>query len=136
MRVIFTNPPNFEAIAAVIPAARNKGVIFAYGNIIYNPSGGPVMPATLAHEAVHCRQQGDDVDGWWERYLADTQFRFDQEVEAHREEWRCWMKTGTRNRAERRRAMAMLGARLAGPLYGRMVPFSVARALILEGGEA
>ena len=131
MKVVAGRPPNFEKIAAVLPAAHGDKVLFCYGAKIFAPGGGPLSAWITAHEEVHCRQQGDDIEGWWDKYLADPQFRFTQEVVAHRREWRVWMSTATRNRNQRRAFMSVIGARLAGPLYGRMIGFSGARELIL-----
>ena len=131
MKIVQGRPPNFDAIAAVLPAANGAKVLFCYGKTIYAPGGGPLSPWLIAHEEVHCLQQGDDIEGWWVKYLTDPKFRFTQEVEAHRREWRVWLSSGTRNRAQRRGQMVVIGARLAGPLYGNMVQFSEAREMIL-----
>jgi hypothetical protein len=135
MQVVQTYPPNFEVILAAFPMAKNPGVMFTYGSVIHNPSGREIPIWLVDHEKVHCAQQGEDPAGWWEKYIADKQFRFAQELPAHRVEWRSWLKTGTRNRHERRQMMCIVGARLAGPLYGRMVDFSTARRMIEAGDQ-
>jgi hypothetical protein len=132
LKIIHTRPPNFDAIAAALPMAAKPSVIFTYGDSIFCPGGGPISPWIMAHERVHSVQQGDDPIAWWNRYIADVEFRFAEELEAHRAEWRAWLSLGNRNRAERRGYMVIVGMRLAGPLYGRMVRFAKARELILE----
>lgn len=82
-------PPNYEAIKIVLNPPRNA--IFAYGNIIYNPSGLDIPEDIKIHEEVHQRQQGDQIQVWWGRYLQDREFRFNQEVEAYSEQYH-WLK--------------------------------------------
>ena len=132
MQIVKGRPPNFEKILAVFPAASGNKVLFCYGNKIYSPSGDPIPVWLVAHEEVHCLQQGDDVEGWWDKYLADPAFRFTQELPAHRHEWRVWLMTAHRSRGDRRLMMAAIASRLAGPLYGRMVNSSSAKAMILK----
>ena len=131
MEIVRGLPPNFDKIVSVIPAACGRMVMFCYGTKIFNPGGEPIASWLIAHEEVHCLQQGDDVEGWWDRYLSDVQFRFRQELVAHRQEWRSWLSAGVRNRAQRRAMMAHIASRLSGPLYGRIVGFSSAREMIL-----
>lgn len=57
MRIEKSRPPNFDAIAAVLPGALGKNVIFCYGDTIYNPGGQVIPLQLLAHEAVHSIQQ-------------------------------------------------------------------------------
>lgn len=132
LKIIHARPPNFDAIAAAMPMAHKPGVIFCFGDTVFNPAGKPISPWIMAHERVHSAQQGADPLPWWDRYIADVEFRFAQELEAHRAEWRSWLSLGTRNRNQRRGYMVVVGSRLAGPLYGRMVRFAKARELILE----
>ena len=136
MKIIVARPPNFAAIAAALPMAYKPGVIFCFGDSIYNPAGGPISPWIMTHERVHSKQQGADPLAWWDRYIADVEFRFAQELEAHRAEWRAWLAAAARNRAERRGYMVIIGMRLAGPLYGEMVRFAEARDLILKEEKA
>lgn len=121
LREINDRPPNFEAIAAVFPGAHGEGVIFAYGNAIYNPNNTEIPPYLWAHERVHCERQLDiGVEVWWDRYLTDGQFRYHEELLAHRAEWKS-MKDNIHHRHHRRKMLKLLAERLAHPLYGRMV---------------
>lgn len=132
MNIVRDFPPNIDAIKAVFPI-RGRGVIFAYGSTIYNPEGRPVPPHLLAHEAVHGKRQGDDIDGWWEQYLTDPTFRLTEEVAAHVAEYRHIIGIG--NRAEKRKALASIAARLAGPLYGRIITLNEAKALLRQSED-
>ena len=134
IKIVVGRPPNFDAILAAFPMAKTQGVIFTYGETIFNPGGKEIAPWIIAHERVHTQQQGDDVEGWWRKYIDDPKFRFAQELEAHRVEWRTWLGARAdfrpRSRVERRGMMAVIASRLAGPIYGRMVDFSTARRMI------
>ena len=57
MKIIVARPPNFAAIAAALPMADKPGVIFCFGDSIYNPAGGPISPWIMTHERVHSKQQ-------------------------------------------------------------------------------
>lgn len=139
MRIVVGYPPNFREIVSKFPAARGHGTLFAFGDVIYNPSNVTLTPADLAHEAAHGRRQLDvfgtkmlprPVGYWWDRYLADPKFRFDEEVIAHRAEWAEAKARLTGNRLQD--YLAMMANRLSGLLYGRMVSRDQAMALITE----
>lgn len=55
------------------------------------------LPADVdAHERVHLQQQGGTAEGaaaWWEKYLSDPVFRYEQELQAYREQYRFLKKT-------------------------------------------
>lgn len=125
-------PPNIDAIDKVFRGVKRdctrRQIIFTYGLVIYNPSAQPIGLELLAHEAVHTRQQ-KNPGAWWDRYLKDKQFRFDQELEAHCVEFeqRALMEPG---RHARRRYLAMTAERLAGPLYGNLMKKKAAQAII------
>lgn len=121
-------PPNYAEIIDAFPhVAKAKGPIFCYGTTVYYT--GPEKPdhALMRHEAVHSNRQGADPKGWWDRYLRDTQFRFIEELLAHRVEWQAYEGCG---RSERRFMKRQIAERLSGPLYGRMVRYNVASMLL------
>lgn len=120
MRVVVANPPNIDAIRKVFPLRGRE--IFAWGDTIYNPGGAVVSEHPVAHETVHRKQQGNDVAGWWNRYLADAQWRFSQELEAHRAEYRSFCSS-EKDRNRRARFLHLLAARLSAPMYGGLVKY-------------
>lgn len=109
-------PPNIDKIREAGIQLSGKE-IFAYRKTIYNPSGGQLTKWLVAHEKVHFKQQGDDTEGWWDRYLVDIDFRLDQELEAHRAEYKhfCYVY---KSREQRVRFLSEIALRLSGPLYG------------------
>lgn len=135
-------PPNIDQIAAVFPLAREPGILFSYGDRIYNPSGGVVHPALMAHEAVHGDRQLGLLDAdakpfgiewWWKMYCTATAFRLDEEAKAHIEEYRWWKLNG--NRHQRRAMLERIAMRLASPLYGNMITRHQAETILRKGTE-
>ena len=133
--IIKGRPPNFEAIAAVFPLARRMSVAFAYGDVIYVPTGDDLPPKLYAHETVHCvRQKEIGVEEWWRRYLEDPTFRYYEELLGHRAEYK-WLELHARNRQERRGALEHTAKRLTAKLYEYGVPLARAkRDLVDDGG--
>ncbi len=132
MKFLAEAPPNYDKICAVIPGVvGHKGAVFCYGDTIYGPNKAPedyFSPVILSHEEVHMRQQGDDPDAWWDRYLKDPVFRLEQELEAYRAQY-AFAKTG-RGRGmtgELERFLFSISEDLIGPMYGNL-PLSHAEA--------
>lgn len=114
--------------------ASKPGVIFTWGDTIYNPSGITVSNELKAHEGVHFSRQTNHtpaIEGWWRRYIADVEFRLAEELPAHRAEYQAF-----RNRVRCFRSrisfVTALSARLASPLYGSLITPAKARSLILS----
>src|SRR5271157_279517 len=96
--IINARPPNFEQILAAFPNADKPGVIFAYCPNIYNPSGGVIPPALLAHENVHMERQTAWLQQkWWEQYISDSEFRYNEELLAHAAEFKIQRTINDRN---------------------------------------
>jgi hypothetical protein len=123
-------PPNILAIAEALPEAREKGVIFTYGPTIYAPGGVKLDPPLLAHEQVHCDQQAHwGVDTWWASYIANPKFRLQEELAAHRAEYKVFCRSAA-DRNERSRYLAHIAYRLSGPLYAGLITQQRAQKLI------
>jgi len=114
MKIVVDRPPNYDDIVRVFPRAADKGVIFAYGDTVYCPSGPVFTPWLLAHEEVHSEQQGKEVEAWWRAYLTQPEYRYAQELYAHAAELRA---QATRNRNEWFRALHRTAHRLIADLY-------------------
>jgi len=133
MKIIHARPPNFDTIRKFFPMADKPGVIFAYNGAIYVPCGSNVSEPLQAHEAVHCKRQGNTEDStieWWDTYLRNAEFRYNEELLAHRAEYFKAIEI-SRNRNQKRHALKSISKKLAAPLYGRMVTRSQARNDIL-----
>ena len=121
-------PPNFEKINNAFHVA-GQAVLFCYGDIICNPYGVEIPPQLIKHEEVHSRQQGSDVEGWWDKYIEDPEFRWEQELEAHVVEWKEYCK---RHGGDKRIAyLKIVAERLSSPIYGQMRTYEQCRDAIL-----
>lgn len=127
-------PPNWDAIIAVFPKVQfMPGVLFCYGDKIYNPGRVNIPSYLLAHECVHSLQQRDTIGGveeWWENYLTYPNWRLSQEAEAHRVEVEEYNLSS--NRVQRRQYIHRVADRLAGPLYGNLTTHRKALTLLRE----
>lgn len=132
MQVIHGRPPNWEELVAAfqIPEAR---VVITYGDTVYMPGGGSMYPDLKAHESVHVRQQNAfGVKQWWDRYIVDQQFRFEQELEAYRAQYE-FKKTEQRNREKVAKFLLAIAREMSSPMYGNMVTLGQAMKLIRTG---
>lgn len=133
MNVVFDYPPNIDAIREVFPLTGSE--IFAWGDTIFNPSGDKIPSWLIAHEQVHERQQAGDPQAWWDRYLVDKQWRFEQELEAHRVEYNtfCISPWALGNRNKKRAFLKELARRLSSPMYGNVATYQQCRMAIKRG---
>jgi len=120
IEVVNAYPPNLDIIRNAFPI--HSGVIFTYGGKIYSPDSMVISPELHAHEAIHVKQQGDDPDVWWDKYIIDVEWRLEQEIEAHRAEWKYVLRN-IKNREVRAKYLSVIAARLSGKLYGNMLPY-------------
>lgn len=133
MRVVAEKPPIYDEADRIFAIA-GRPVIFAWGTIIYNPHGADVTPELLAHEVVHGERQGrteELIHAWWRSYFDDTQFRFNEEVLAHRAEYKR-RKERCKDRNALTRYLVGISMRLSSPLYGSLVSQPQAMKLILN----
>ena len=114
-KIVVAYPPNIEQITAAFPDATKPGVIFAYGDTIYNPGGQLIVPPLLMHERVHCERQVVP-EGWWELYIRDPEYRYREEMYAHVAEFREQAKYYP-DRNLRTRILHQTAQRLIAPLY-------------------
>lgn len=119
MQILNERPPIYDAILAngMHP---HDGVIYAYGDIIYNPSGIAISQDLIEHEQTHSKQQGNDPDAWWGRYLIDPYFRIEQEAEAYAIQYK-FLCTAIKDRNQRFRILMSIASILSGPLYGSVI---------------
>ena len=118
MKIVVDFPPNIEAIRKTFDLSGHE--VFCYGDTIYNPGGFELIPALIAHEEVHERQQESGAEWWWARYLKDPVFRLEQELAAHRVEYRVLCEQ-TKDRNKRAMLLAHVAGKLASPTYGGIV---------------
>ena len=125
-------PPNFERLAAKFPQARELGTIFTYGAVVYYTGDKAPTRELVAHEAVHAARQmahSGGPEAWWERYCEDALFRLDEELYTHHAE----LIAARKRHGHRTKDLQSIAARLAGPLYGRLLTVDQARHALLTG---
>lgn len=128
MNINIGYPPNIEKIKNAFPIRSNT--IFTYGDTIYAPMlRGQLPPDIIAHEEIHARQQGEDPEAWWDRYIVDKEFRLNQEVQAYRTQYRFFCRF-IKDRGRQFQLLRIIASDLASPLYGNLVPFLTATQLI------
>lgn len=126
MQIVVAQPPNIDAIRKVFTFTRR--VIFCYGDVIYNPDDILIHEPMVRHEEVHQKQQAAiGVEAWWDKYLADKEFRAQQEIPAYRAQYRA--RQNTQIDASFRYARALAQA-LSGDTYGECISYQDAFRLI------
>lgn len=120
MKILIERPPRYEEIVKVFPEAASPSVIYAWGDVIYNPSGKKLTKELLDHEELHGSRQKPNVEAWWDRYLVDVEFRFTEELLAHRQEYQTYCRRHE-NRTKREKYLQLVAHKLASPLYGSLL---------------
>ena len=128
MKIVHKYPPNIEDIKSVFPISR--GIIFTYGDTIYNPDNFIIPDDLITHEETHMKQQGKDPDRWWKRYFVDQKFRLEQELEAYRNQYRYAINNY--DKRSRKELLKRISKDLSRPLYGSLVTKKEAKKLIKE----
>jgi hypothetical protein len=71
-------------------------VIFTGKGNIYTNS--IIAPQMVAHEETHIRYQNEmGTQEWWEKYFTDIDFKYQQELEAHRNEYKYFKEHNNRD---------------------------------------
>jgi hypothetical protein len=128
--IVNAYPPLFDEIDARFHIG-DRAVLFAWGDWLFNPKDVRVPAALVEHEKVHGRRQGDDITGWWRRYIDDDKFRLEEEIIAHRAEYQQMCKD-SRRRFDRRKALRIVAGKLAAPLYGSLITVEHAKSALRQ----
>lgn len=131
MKIVIGFPPNIDLIRARFPL--HQGVVFTYGDTLYNPDGAIIPNHLLVHEEVHVRQQGSTPEKWWEIYFIDKEFRLSQEAEAYGAQYQFVHSRSSRQVS--RDFLKTLANQLSSPLYGKLCSFAQAKELIQSYGS-
>lgn len=139
LEVVDARPPNYDDIVKVLPGAAQPGVMFAYMDKVYYPGGkGPLTRELDAHERVHLERQNHHEFGpigWWAEYLNSPSFRYNEELLAHRAEYRSYCKRMI-NPIKRVQFLKTVAKRLASSLYAAGLTVAQAEIEIRFGDAA
>lgn len=128
MEVVQGYPPNYEKIKAAFDIGDRK-VVFTYGQTIYNPHRDIVSDHLRVHETVHMRQQLEmGIEEWWDKYIEDAEFRWEQEVEAYAHQYN-FMKKACSNRVLKD-FLFSIASDLSSPIYGNISSYQEAETAI------
>lgn len=134
MNIKNERPPNYDKIVAAIPSVvKYPNAFFCYGDTIYNPSGAFITREKIAHEEYHSREQlAVGVDWWWERYLEDKDFRFNEELPAYIIEYRLFC-VHYKDKNQQNKYLNWVAGDLAAEPYGSKCTLAEAKELIKHG---
>lgn len=136
MKIVKGFPPNYADIVAAIPAVKVRPlIIFTYGDTVYCPHADTNLSDHLiAHEQTHIDEQAIvGPEAWWERYLAQPEYRLEQELMAYQNQFHVLAEKYTRN--NRKLILSKMTKDLAGTMYGKIIDKKQAWKLITEGGS-
>ena len=125
MKILRAYPPNFKAISEVFPVMGRPGILYAWGDKLYNPSGVKLTPWIEAHEQTHMDRQ-TDAEAWWAEYLIYPTFRLQEEILAHQYEWGMFHSFYT-SPTYLEKYLDMMAKRLSSPLYGNLISYEEAK---------
>ncbi len=91
-------------------------ICYTYGDVCYTPQ--PLSKDLEKHEAVHTKQQGNDPDAWWDKYGEHAEFRYSQELEAYRVQYRYFKAVNGKIKAYN--FAKWLANQMASEMYGGM----------------
>lgn len=85
-------PPVYEEALKKFGKAANfdNGIVYTYGNVVHVKKG-VLRDDVEAHETIHVVQQMNYPGGpseWWKRYMSDSEFCLEQELEAYRAQYK------------------------------------------------
>jgi hypothetical protein len=120
-----TYPPNIDVLKAYFPITENQ--LFAYNGIIYNPSGKPIESHLRLHEETHINQQ-KAISNWWNKYIEDSNFRLEQEIQAFAVQYAYGKKVYLSKTSDE--MLDDFATNLSSPLYGNIIEKEKAKTAI------
>ena len=132
VKVTTEKPPQWilDEVKEKFGVVWDSGVIFTYGDVI-STSGGKMTEDLLAHESHHTVQQREfgGADKWWREYLDNPQFRYEQELECYRKQYK-WLKENEPNGMLRSQFLSHYAKSLSGEMYGKVCTYEEAKERI------
>ena|SRR3990167_674920 len=122
MKLSEQKPPNYTQILEHFDV-KDKPVVFTFGDCIWNVPKDYKMPEhLLKHEFIHSKQQGDNPQEWWDKYIADPDFRLEQELEAYAVQYKFVKENFKRSHSDQ--FLDNIAHDLASEVYGSMIGFN------------
>lgn len=131
MKIVVAYPPNIEEIDKVFNVKNTKGIVYTYGDILFNPDNGYIDVTLMVHEETHTSQQGNDPKGWWDRYMTDVNFRLSQEIEAYKNQYKKFCELFI-DKNIRFKFLRKIASDLSGPMYGNIINVNEAMKAIKD----
>lgn len=100
-------------------------ICYTYGDTCYSPY--PLSKDLIVHESTHTEQQkrsGMTPDIWWNLYGSDPKFRYEQEMEAYRAQYKYLVATIGKRKAFN--GAKIFASQMSAPMYGGMATFNQA----------
>ncbi len=116
----------WKLIHIFFPEANLETMFLTFGRNIY--CALDITKDLLVHERVHIVQQKNSylwAIWWWIRYIKSPKFRYEQELEAYRAQYRYLCKEN-KDRNMRNSVLREIATTLSGPMYNRLVSFEQA----------
>lgn len=121
MEIVADYPPNWEKLKSHFDI-EGAPIVITYGDKIYNPGNYELQDHLIAHEEVHSRQQREHPggkDAYVDRFIEDSAFRLEVEIEAYIEQLRYIKKHKGRNVAPQ--YLPIFAKHLSSEIYGHMI---------------
>jgi hypothetical protein len=128
--MIYSNekPPVYDRCVERFGVDWNNNVAFTYGKVLHCKEYP--TPDLIVHEEVHTIQQTKiGIEEWWNKYLADNEFRLSQELEAYRKQYQ-FLKRVILDRNKLNKYNVWIAKTLSGSMYGNIITYSEAFKLI------
>jgi|GEM_PF-995053 len=114
-------PPNIEQIKKVFNLTEKdileKGICFAYGMTLFNPSGLLIPHHLNVHELIHQQEQLKiGVEEWWDKYIEDKDFRLEQELMAYSAQYQ--FAKSKMNNKQAKYFLTQIAMEMSGKTYG------------------
>lgn len=121
MRILIEPPPNYGEICKTL--SPGDTAVFTYGDTIYAPNlkdEKEIQLHLMVHEETHAKQQTNPEE-WWIKYLADADFRFEQELEAYASQFAYVDGLEGLTYKNKKSFLEKIASDLASPMYGNII---------------
>jgi hypothetical protein len=128
MKFSYKCPPIYKRLHDDFGVEWKDGLVITYGDTVHCIR--PLTPDLVAHEQIHIDQQlAFGVEAWWDKYISDAKFRFDQEVKAYKNQ-AFFINVHVIDHNQRFSIKHRLAMDLSGPMYGMLCTYTEAMKLL------